>query len=486
MRKFKKILCAVLTSTMVLAMAAPSFAALPTGTGSITINSNTEGAQANRSYTAYQIFTLESRSGDNYSYKVVDAWKNFIEGYQVNGTNAFTLTSNGYLLSTTIEKDSNEAAAFAKAALAAVPQLEGEVPSQTIEAIEGDASLNNIGLGYYLIDSTVGTVCVLTTNAPDVTVTDKNIAPSLTKRVDTADQGVQVGQTATYQLVVSAGNGGQDYVLTDTMTTDTLRFVDDSLHVYVVTELGENDALPEDAVEFASTNYTFAKTPTGFTLTFPNAVTSDWTADTKVVVRYSATVLAPAATGAEINNTAHLGYGDGQTTPETPDTPSKTYQFEVQKIAAETEAELYGAQFSLYSQETGGEAIALVNLTPNAAENELKVYRVATANDANDPNRTTTINMGYAIIKGLDNTQYWLQEDVAPQGYNMLASRESFTPSVAATDSMVAAAAAGLQVKNSTGAILPSTGGIGTTVFYAAGIILMAGAVFFVVRRKRA
>ena len=43
----------------------------------------------------------------------------------------------------------------------------------------------------------------------------------------------------------------------------------------------------------------------------------------------------------------------------------------------------------------------------------------------------------------------------------------------------------GVQVINSTGTILPSTGGIGTTIFYAAGIVVMAGAVFFVVRSRK-
>ena len=96
MRKMKKFLCALLASTMVLAMAAPSFAVetLPSGSGSITINSN-NGDAVSRTYTVYQLFSLESYNGNNYAYKVTDEWNTYIRDYKVekNGVqvNAFNL-----------------------------------------------------------------------------------------------------------------------------------------------------------------------------------------------------------------------------------------------------------------------------------------------------------------------------------------------------------------------------------------------------------
>ncbi len=491
MRKMKKFLCAVLTTTMVLAMAAPSFAALPTGEGSITINSNAEGAEANRKYTVYQIFSLESydEKAGNYAYLVNPLWKEFIEDYKIDGVPAFSLNADGYLLSTTITKESSEAAAFAKAALAAAPVGAGE----EVPATNGKVVLDNIALGYYLVDSTVGTLCMLTTNAPDITISDKNVAPTLTKTVDGDDVSVQVGQTSTYQIVVNAGNGGQDYILTDTMSA-ALDYVDNSLHVYVVNELTPEGKLPENATEFAASNYTFTETNTGFTVTFPNAVTSNWTSDTKVVVIYDATVNASAASGTPITNKAKLTYGDDTDTPDTPDVESKTYQFDLQKVnmlanGAAGSEELSGAKFKLYTS-NAEDAVALnfVAMDDITVEGKtVKVYRIATADD-----QTTvdTIEVGYAVVRGLDNDiTYYLEETEAPTGYNLLTGKVAVDKNLVSeiTENNVNNIAANaVKVANSTGALLPSTGGIGTTIFYAAGIVLMAGAVFFVVRRKKA
>ncbi len=500
MRKMKKFLCAVLTTTMVLAMAAPSFAALPTGEGSITINSNGEGANASRTYKVYQIFSLESHDKEegHYAYKVNPAWEGFIRGYKINNVSAFSLNSDGYLLSTTIEKDSSEAAAFAKAALAAVPTGSGE----EVIATNGSVVLDDIALGYYLVDSTVGTLCMLTTNAPDITISDKNVAPTLTKTVDGNDMNVQVGQTSTYQIVVNAGNGGQDYVLTDTMS-EALDYVDNSLHVYVVDELTQDGKVPEGTEELLATeglgadqktNYTFVETDTGFTVTFPDALTSKWTSGTKVVVIYDATVNANAASGTPITNKAKLTYGDDTDTPDTPNVESKTYQFDLQKVNMLADGmagsdELSGAKFKLYTSNTS-DAVALNFVAMNditVGDKTVKVYRIATAED-----QTTVdeIEVGYAVVRGLDkDITYYLEETVAPTGYNLLTGKVAVDANLVSeiTENNVNNIAGNaVKIANSTGALLPSTGGIGTTIFYAAGIVLMAGAVFFVVRRKKA
>lgn len=505
MRKFKKILCAALASTMVLAMAAPSFAveALPTGTGSITISSNEEGRTASRTYKVYQIFSLESYDGDNFAYKVTPEWETYIKNYKVeeNGVevNAFTLNADGYLMSDKLGDNNSDAAkAFAKDALAHAPAGS----AYEVESTNGSANLDNIALGYYLIDSTVGTLCMLDTNAPNANVADKNIAPSLTKGFNdvvgtdgtslenSASSDVKVGDTATYRIVVSAGDGAQNYVLTDSMT-DALDLVTGTVKVYKVTNMSEEAARGEEFTADDSraivagtdnSNYTLAETTHGFTITFTNTLTANWNSNDKIVVIYDAKVNSAAATGTLINNTAQLRYGDGEETPETPDTPSHTYQFDLQKVAQGTGANLTGAEFNLYDAETDGTLIQLVDITPNNAEPNTKVYRVA---EENESGTTTTIEAGYAVVKGLDkDTTYYLQETVAPEGYNLLSTRKAVILEKDVTAALGAAAQE--RIENSTGTILPSTGGIGTTIFYAVGIILMAGAVFFVVRRKKA
>ena len=105
------------------------------------------------------------------------------------------------------------------------------------------------------------------------------------------------------------------------------------------------------------------------------------------------------------------------------------------------------------------------------------------------------------MIDGLAAGTYYLTEVTAPAGYNKLEAPITVIITATVTGEGETAvvtktmyegtevpenATNRINVLNNTGSLLPSTGGIGTTIFYAAGIILMAGAVFFVVRRKRA
>ena len=100
------------------------------------------------------------------------------------------------------------------------------------------------------------------------------------------------------------------------------------------------------------------------------------------------------------------------------------------------------------------------------------------------------IEAGVTEIKGLGNGTYYLVETVAPQGYNLLTTPTEVVVADADNNATLNTdgteyVSGGVQVINSTGTILPSTGGIGTTIFYAAGIVVMAGAVFFVVRSRK-
>ena len=125
--------------------------------------------------------------------------------------------------------------------------------------------------------------------------------------------------------------------------------------------------------------------------------------------------------------------------------------------------------------------------------------------------RGTVDNNGVLHFDGLAAGEYTITEVVAPNGYNLLEDPIHLRVTCVVPDTVdndhdtaewgYMANGAGmidgrgslnadgrieLTIENSAGTLLPSTGGIGTTIFYAAGIILMAGAVFFVVRRKRA
>ena len=83
-------------------------------------------------------------------------------------------------------------------------------------------------------------------------------------------------------------------------------------------------------------------------------------------------------------------------------------------------------------------------------------------------------------IRGLEPGDYWFEETDAPDGYNKLAGRTKVTVTSGQT------AAAEVTVVNNAGSELPSTGGIGTTIFYIAGAVLVLGAVAIIIARRKA
>ena len=119
-------------------------------------------------------------------------------------------------------------------------------------------------------------------------------------------------------------------------------------------------------------------------------------------------------------------------------------------------------------------------------------YRVA-LNTENGENVTDTIVVnGKVHISGLDKVNYWLEETRAPDGYNKLTERQEVELSKGSQNATLEAGATawaegngGVVVKNNAGTVLPSTGGMGTTLFYVIGGGLMVAAVVLLVTKKR-
>jgi len=162
----------------------------------------------------------------------------------------------------------------------------------------------------------------------------------------------------------------------------------------------------------------------------------------------------------------------------------KTYKITVTKVDGSTyenenvdaATKLAGAEFKLYrivTSGTGDDAKAVKEYAK--IDSTTKEVTWTTEEEATS---YTTDGTGVISFEGLaTGTNYYVKEVKAPVGYN-LATDVNVSINAENNGSAV--------VEDFAGATLPSTGGIGTTIFYAVGIILMAGAVFFVVRRKRA
>lgn len=465
-KTFKKLFAALLAAALVLAMAVPAFAETNAPKGSITISKTVK----DETYTIYRMFKLDSYNAESntYSYTVESDWEGFFKTGA--GGNYITLDGQNHPTWTAAdENDSTTVAAFAKAALAwaADKKISG-----TKETATGDTvTFSNLDLGYYLVDSSLGALCGLNTTNPNATIKEKNEKPEIKKEVQTStgDWGdknnAKIGDTVEYKVEIKVADGAQTYTVYDTMSTG-LTFNSGSLKV--------------TANDVVTTDYTLTPTTNGFTLVLPETYVSTLTKGTTIMVTYNATLNKDAVIDGDGNtNEVKLGYGNHQNTVPSKVT-TKSYQFDLVKVDGATKKLLNGAEFKLYDAENGGSVIKVVPVAGG--------YRVANGDETGAVD-TIKVN-GKVHISGLDKTTYWLEETKAPDGYNMLTERKPVSltngsNNTTLTSSTWSEADHGVAVENNAGTVLPSTGGMGTTLFYVIGGGLMVAAVVLLVTKKR-
>lgn len=459
-KTFKKLFAALLAAALVLAMAVPAFAETNATKGSIKIDHTVSG----ETYTIYRMFKLDSYNAESntYSYTVEPAWETFFSTGA--GSSYIDLDSNGH----PTWKTGADAAAFAKAALtwAADKKISG-----TKETATGDTvTFSDLGLGYYLVDSSLGALCGLNTTTPNVTIEEKNGQPTIEKKVKSHYDGwaekntAKIGDTVEFKIVVHVEAGAQSYKVADTMS-DGLTFNSSSLKVTY-----------KDAPATANSDYTLepGKNGTTFTLTFKDSYVADKVGEA-IVVTYNATLNDKAVVTGN-KNKATLGYGTNKTVES--ETTTYTYEFDLVKVDGTTNKLLDGAEFELADGETK------LSFVKDTAGN----YRVAMTGE-DGATTTITVKGGKVNIYGLAGKTYTLTETKAPGGYNKLVTPET----VNLTEGSKAHATfdadvykdGGVVVENNAGTVLPSTGGVGTTLFYVIGGGLMVAAVVLLVTKKR-
>ena len=478
-KAMKKLMAALLAVAMVCAMAIPAFAAeggTTAGTGSITI----EKAAVGETYTIYKMFDLNSydTQAGTYSYTVVSDWKDFFK----NGAagNSYITLENGH--PTWVE--GAEPADFAKAALAYAtkkPITATETKTATGNTVEFD----NLDLGYYLVDTSLGALCGLDTTKPNVTIDEKNAAPTIDKTVETSSNNwatentAKIGDTVNYKVTITVQTANNRYVLHDTMSKG-LTFNKDSVKVTV-----DNADVAKDSYELFTENINNET----FNIKFKDSYIATLAAGTNIVVTYSAVVNEKAEVDSgENKNEAYLVYGSNHETTHGK-TSTNLYQFDLIKYCGTSGQLLGGAQFKLYDAETGGNEIKLV-------ENADGTYRVATA--AENPVAYIETVAGETVkISGLDKKVYYLEETVPPAGYNGLTERVEVDLRNGSKNAELtkidggkinvanATQVGGVAVENNAGTTLPGTGGIGTTIFYVVGGGLMVAAAILLITKKR-
>ena len=457
--------------------------------GTITVSNVLEG----HTYKLYKILNLESYSYEsgkaeegNYAYTLAgNAWDDFVKANSGEGK-FFTITDNKY-----VTFNEGEAATLAKEAIKFAENKNLEISITPTKEENGNLVFSNLDLGYYLVDSSVGALCNLTTTNPTVTIQEKNGMPTVVKQVkeDSTDvfgsnNTADIGQTVEFQTTITAQAGAHNYVLHDKMS-EGLTFDSDNVTVVLkknseaqVTTL----ASPKDYVlktaELGETDSICA-----FHIEFTEEFCNSLNADDQIIVSYSATLNENAVIGdAGNNNDTWLKYGDGTDTAHS-STSTYTFKLPVFKYTGTEKKGLGKAKFTLKNA-NGSDSIQLVKVSDATEDTEL-TYRVAKTGEENTVTEITTPSSGKFIIQGLDADTYLLTETEQPKGYNKLATPITVIIETDGKIKIDTSYVNVVEVENKTGTILPSTGGMGTTIIYMVGAILVIGSGIVLLSKKK-
>ena len=470
MKHVKKLASLLLALVMVCALATTAFAAGETG--SITV----DNPVADTTYTAYKIFDVTYNSDNSaYSYTIDSSsqWFGTVQTYAGTAGNGLTLTqvngSTTYNVSTTADFSAPK---FADALKADVAGKTGGIV-RTAQA-DGTVSATGLDLGYYFVTSTSGALCNLTTTNPNATIHDKNDVPFV-KEGDkgSADIGETVNYTITGKVPDYTGFETYTYAITDTLS-EGLTFNKD-----VKVTIGGTDVTSACTV-----TYDVEGNANKFTVSIP---VKNYTIGAEIKVTYSAVVNEKAIAKIETNK-AELKYSNNPTdstkTTTTPPQEAKVYSSKIVIDKYEdgsADKKLAGAKFVLYKEVTTGEGAEAVTTKLYYKWNDT-AKKVEWVENKADATVKTTDSSGAASFDGIANGTYYLEEIEAPAGYNQLKEPVQVTVNGGDTEAELTVTQ---PVANSTGTELPSTGGMGTTLFYTLGAILVLGAGVLLVTKKR-
>lgn len=469
-----------------------------TGEGKITINN----AIPEQTYKLYRLLDLESYSvnedgkkeNGNYSYKPASKWKTFLEGDGIR--DVYFTFENGYA---SWKKGAN-VETFAKLAIEHANKENAVIKAEKTEvapaAIEGNntptVTFKNLPLGYYLVDSSVGTLCSLDTTNTDATIREKNGVPSVDKKVSSTETGnydtsntASIGDKVYFKTTITAQPGAQNYVLHDKMT-EGLTFDQNSVKASLnKNETKENKELTATDYSVVTSNLEGTDPKCTFHIEFTPKLCESLKADDTITVTYSATLNENAVIAGEGNkNGTWLKYGENNNLETThPTTTTKTFEMKVFKFYKDkndsnTEKGLADAKFTLSKNPNGTDPIKLIDKGSNT-------YRVAKKDETNTITEVITPDNGRFTIQGLGAGTYYLTETKQPDGYNKLKNPVTVVIDNDGNVKVDGANADPVKVLNKTGTVLPSTGGAGTTMIYLIGGALVLGSGVVLATKRR-
>lgn len=501
MKSIKRIIALLLTAVMTMTMSVTAFAA----DSGCSLTVNVKGGQDLKGQTInlYKLFDVTTSQSDgktNYAYTVNDTYKvalaTTLSITESSKNEEFVKKVSG-LDSTAVQKFANDFTAIALTEKLGATETSGKIGTS-----KNSYEFKNLKPGYYLVYVTGGKEIQSSLVTVDGTneVKLKTEAPSITKtaNTDTVSIGQVVKYTVTGSVPDTTGYSEYVYKIHDTLSNG-LDFVNDANGTAV------NGNTVNVTVAFGKGTTDEGTAPKTATIDTDNSkkMSLDLSAWVKAnqenkgkefTVTYYAKVNKNAVVTEKNSATLEYGNKPGETTTTTPsEAKTPTYSLDINKVKTGSKEKLEGAKFSLYTSETDAKN----------GTNPIKVTG-SNGNYVVDPESTTTEfesvksidGKGYNLrVNGLAEGTYYLVETKAPDGFNKLTAPivikitkstdtdvNKWTISkdgTVETDKII-------DVENSTGSLLPSTGGMGTIAFTVVAALLVLGvAVSFIRDRKR-
>ncbi|RGE97772.1 isopeptide-forming domain-containing fimbrial protein [Catenibacterium sp. AM22-15] len=508
MKSIKRIIALLLTAVMTMTMSVTAFAADANNLTVNVLSGQDLNGQTISLYKLFDVTTSGSGENKNYAYTVNTAtgYKDAIKsalGTSFSGTTdveyAEAVKTLGEDKSAPVQKFANDFTEYAlkNGTTVKATKTSGKITGKNTTSFV----FNGLDKGYYLVYVTGGKKIQssLVTVDGETTVSLKTEAPSITKTAD--KETVSIGQVVKYTVAGSVPDttGYAEYVykIHDTLSNG-LDFVNDAKGTAVTGNTVNVSVAFKNATDAstAPTTATLDTTKKTMALDLSAWVRANQTNKGKeFTVTYYAKVNKDAVVTEKNSATLEYGNNPSDTTTTTPsEAKTPTYPLAIKKFAKNGGKTLAGAKFKLYSNKTDADA---------ANENAIKVLG-SNGNYVVDSTSPTTefvsvdsiTGQGYNLhVNGLAEGTYYLVETKAPDGFNKLTAPIviKITKSTDTDVNKWTISKDGtvekdkiIDVENSTGSILPSTGGMGTIAFTVVAALLVLGvAVSFIRDRKR-